>query len=56
MITDLQVVNVKSAIGELMPIFEQDKVAIVMEDEHFLGIITRIDLINYLRHRGEQAA
>ncbi len=56
MITDLQVVNVKSPIGELMPIFEQDKVAIVMEGEHFLGIITRIDLINYLRHRGEQAA
>lgn len=53
MISDLQLVDVTSPIEALMPIFEQDKVAIVMEGDHFLGIITRIDLINYLRHRGE---
>lgn len=56
MITDLDLVDVDSPVESLMPIFEQDKVAIVMEGDRFLGIITRIDMINYLRHRGEQTA
>ena len=56
MISDLHLVDVQSSVEELMPLFEEDKVAIVMEGSHFLGIITRIDLINYLRHRGEQTA
>ncbi len=33
----------------LLPLFEQDRVAIVLEGREFLGLITRIDLINYLR-------
>lgn len=36
-------------LDALLPIFERDEVAIVMEGEAFLGLITRIDLINYLR-------
>lgn len=50
MMTDLEVVDVHAGIDSLMPVFEKDRVAIVMDDKHFLGIITRIDLINYLRH------
>ena len=29
--------------------FERDQVAIVMDGKEFLGLITRIDLLNYLR-------
>ena len=34
------------------PEIEQERqVAIVMDGDHFLGLITRIDLLNYLRRR-----
>ena len=36
-------------LDALLPMFERDEVAIVMEGREFLGLITRIDLINYLR-------
>ena len=35
----------------LMPIFRADKVAIVVGDDRFLGLITKTDLINHLRRR-----
>ena len=37
------------SLDALLPIFERDQVAIVMDGKEFLGLITRIDLINYLR-------
>jgi cystathionine beta-synthase len=51
MVTRLQVLDVKSPIGSLMPVFEAGHVAIVLEGTKFLGLITRIDLLNYLRRR-----
>ena len=33
----------------LLPIFQRDHVAIVAEHGRFVGLITRIDLLNYLR-------
>jgi cystathionine beta-synthase len=36
-------------IEELLPIFERDEVALVLDGEEFVGIITRVDLINHLR-------
>ena len=36
-------------VSELFPIFKNGRVAIVVENELFHGIITQIDLINYLR-------
>jgi cystathionine beta-synthase len=36
-------------LDALLPIFERDEVAIVMDGLEFLGLITRIDLINHLR-------
>jgi cystathionine beta-synthase len=51
MITTLQTLDVRAPIEDLLPIYEHDRVAIVMEDEKFLGLITRIDLLNYLRRR-----
>jgi cystathionine beta-synthase len=51
MVTKLQVLDVKSPIESLLPVFELGRVAIVMDGEKFLGLITRIDLLNYLRRR-----
>lgn len=51
MATKLQVLDVKSPIGALMPVFDAGHVAIVMDGAKFLGLITRIDLLNYLRRR-----
>ncbi len=38
-------------ISRLMPIFDHGYVAIVMDGEKFQGLITRYDLLNYLRRR-----
>jgi cystathionine beta-synthase len=38
-------------IERLMEIFNRGMVAIVMEGEEFLGLITRGDLLNWLRRR-----
>lgn len=45
----LQTVSPDTDIHELLPIFNSDKVAIVIDGGKFLGLITRMDLINYLR-------
>ena len=51
MATELKVLDVKSPIESLMPVFDAGHVAIVMDGAKFLGLITRIDLLNYLRRR-----
>lgn len=51
MVTKLQKLDVDSPIEQLLPVFDAGHVAIVMDGEKFLGLITRIDLLNYLRRR-----
>jgi cystathionine beta-synthase len=51
MVSRLQVLDVKSPMESLLPIFDAGHVAIMMDGEKFLGLITRIDLLNYLRRR-----
>jgi cystathionine beta-synthase len=51
MITTLQKIDVHSSIEALLPVFDRGLVAIVMDGERFMGLITRIDLLNYLRRR-----
>jgi cystathionine beta-synthase len=51
MVDKLDLVDVKRPLAELIPIFDRGHVAIVMDGERFLGLITRIDLLNYLRRR-----
>ncbi|GLQ48061.1 cystathionine beta-synthase [Dyella lipolytica] len=51
MISDLQMLDVRSPIQSLLPVFERGHVAIVIDGDQFLGLITRIDLLNYLRRR-----
>jgi cystathionine beta-synthase len=45
----LKTVQVKDRLDVLPPIFERNEVAIVVDGEKFIGLITRIDLINHLR-------
>lgn len=51
MTSKLQMLDVHSPIEDLLPVFERGLVAIVMDGDQFLGLITRIDLLNYLRRR-----
>ena len=51
MIESLTILDVKSPIEALMPVFDRGHVPIVMDGERFLGLITRIDLLNYLRRK-----
>jgi cystathionine beta-synthase len=49
MVTRLETINADAPIRDLVPLFRRDLVAIVMDDNRFLGIATRLDLINYFR-------
>ncbi|UJJ55628.1 pyridoxal-phosphate dependent enzyme [Rhodanobacter thiooxydans] len=51
MITSLQKLDVRSPIESLLPVFERGHVAIVVDGDDFLGLITRIDLLNWLRRK-----
>lgn len=49
MVTRLETVSADAPIRDLVPLFKKDYVAIVMDGEKFLGLVTRIDLINHFR-------
>jgi cystathionine beta-synthase len=50
MTTKLTKLSAESNIDQLIPLFAKDMVAIVVDsDEKYLGLITKIDLINHLR-------
>ena len=49
MVTDLQIVSPDAGIDSILPLFKQDRVAIIATDTAFYGLITQIDLINHLR-------
>src|SRR5690606_32615159 len=51
MVTSLEKLDVGAPVQELIPVFERGHVAIVTNGDRFLGLITRIDLLNYLRRR-----
>ena len=38
-----------ASLEELVPVFERNEVAVVVDGEEFMGLITRVDLINHLR-------
>ena len=52
--TDLTEIDVSAPVEDLLPIFDRDFVAIVMDGEQFLGLITRVDLLNYLRRKADR--
>ncbi|MGJ4803765.1 pyridoxal-phosphate dependent enzyme [Luteimonas sp. SDU82] len=51
MVRKLDILDVKSPVESLLPVFDRGHVAIVVDGARFLGLITRIDLLNWLRRR-----
>ena len=49
MTTRLETISADAPIADLVPLFRKDYIAIVMDGDQFLGIATRLDLINYFR-------
>ncbi|MBP9230619.1 MAG: cystathionine beta-synthase [Phenylobacterium sp.] len=49
MTAKLHTVQASEPLEALLPIFDKDQVVLVLDGREFLGLITRIDLINYLR-------
>ena len=52
--SNLTEIDVKAEVSDLMPIFNRDFVAIVKDGAQFLGLITRVDLLNYLRRKADR--
>ncbi|MBA4805279.1 MAG: cystathionine beta-synthase [Brevundimonas sp.] len=48
MTRELDTVQVGEPLDALIPLFDRDRVAIVLDGETFVGLITRTDLINHL--------
>ncbi|GAB5469810.1 MAG: pyridoxal-phosphate dependent enzyme [Rhodospirillales bacterium] len=51
MTSRLETIAAERPLADLKPIFEKGHVAIVMAGERFLGLITRMDLLTYLRRK-----
>jgi cystathionine beta-synthase len=49
MVERLETVSAAAPLADLVPLFRKDHVAIVMDKDRFLGLATRMDLINYFR-------
>ncbi len=49
MVRSIETIAPDAPVGALLPIFQRDHVAIVADKGRFIGLITRIDLLNYLR-------
>ena len=49
MATNLHTVQVRERIESLVPVFDAGEVAIVYDGDEFVGLITPVDLINFLR-------
>jgi cystathionine beta-synthase len=49
MVTRLDTISAAAPIADLVPLFRKDHIAIVMDGDQFLGVATRLDLINYFR-------
>ena len=55
MTSKMEIIKPSSALKALLLIFNQGFVAIVMDGSQFLGLITKIDLLNFLRRRFQQS-
>ena len=53
MTAKLETVSPSAPLKSLLAIFAQDRVAIVNDGEQYLGLITRIDMLNHLRRQME---
>lgn len=53
MTSDLHTLQASQTLDALLPVFDRNEVAIIFDGEEFVGLITRIDLINHLRRNGK---
>ncbi|ACI99381.1 pyridoxal-phosphate dependent enzyme [Rhodospirillum centenum] len=51
MVNRLETLPATAPIAALTPLFERNLVAIIMQDGRFLGLLTRMDLLNHLRRQ-----
>ncbi len=49
MTSRVETIRPTASVNDLVPIFRADRIAVVSDEKHFYGLITKIDLINYLR-------
>lgn len=49
MTTSLNILSVRDPLDALLPVFDRGHVALVCDGDDFVGLITRVDLINHLR-------
>jgi cystathionine beta-synthase len=49
MTADVHTLQASQTLDALLPVFDRNEVAIVFDGDEFVGLITRIDLINHLR-------
>ena len=49
MVRNVETIAPDAPVSALLPVFQRDHIAIVAERGQFIGLITRIDLLNYLR-------
>ena len=47
----LETVSPSTPPENLLPLFDRGMIAVVVDGDHFLGLITRIDLLNHLRRK-----
>ena len=51
MTRDLEVLNPKDSLSSLVEILKKGYTAIIMDNEQFYGVVTKIDLLNYLKRK-----
>ena len=49
MTSNLHTLQASQTLDALLPVFDRNEVAIIFDGDEFVGLITRIDLINHLR-------
>lgn len=49
MAKELHTLQASQTLDALLPVFDRNEVAIIFDGDEFIGLITRIDLINHLR-------
>ncbi len=50
----LETISVNAPLGEVLAVFDKGHVAVVVDQDRFIGLITRIDLIHHLRRKVDQ--
>jgi cystathionine beta-synthase len=51
MTTNLETLPPSADASELLALFERERVPIIVDNGRFLGLITKIDYLNYLRRK-----